>query len=589
MCVRGGGGGARDPGAAEARGARTGGERGAAGGCGSPGLVFGHVLARAGAPSGAMSVSEVAIDALCESLSHKTKVGGGAGAGAGAGRARNLRNLRVDVGRRGGGPSPEAMMIPSSRREGERVSEDGSNSSSSAASPPSLPSKRAGPASSSPCSHSPNPCSPVNDIPVNARGLYSNLERFIVEATPVLAAQCAGDGMMTMSPDGSASSLTSEAAEALEQGAFPPLRRAGSGGRGIAREDPREDAASHAMEMDGSGSEGSSSKRSSSEGSRLSRSPSMMRRAGDTSILLGDLWEAYREWSAFGMAVPLTLLDGSECEQCFIPYLSSLHIYEGRGRGRRRTTSATPSDNSEMDEDGESEMSDSCSMTSCSTSTHGSTEDSASLTQHWAAKGEVLVPRFQYAETAQPGARIPLYEKLRQLQLEGPVDIFNLRTDDIHSMSWMAIAWYPICTIPASNLKASTSFLTFHSLHVGDKSANLPVFFRKDLAPEGPPLSPRAAQGLHERVSAWRDAHAGGEGDVVALRCFGCASYKMASALWLGKDGEGRDLSIQLHSATSFWLKRVKAKQHDHAFFTRKLARCSSGGSSDGERGRRPL
>ena len=110
------------------------------------------------------------------------------------------------------------------------------------------------------------------------------------------------------------------------------------------------------------------------------------------------------------------------------------------------------------------------------------------------------------------------------------------------------------------------------------------MFFRKDLAPEGPPLSPRAAQGLHNKVSAWKEEHCGC-GDVVAMRCFGCTSYKMASAVWLGKYGEGRDLSIQLHSATSFWLKRVKAKQHDHAFFTRKLARCSSNGSSDGERG----
>jgi len=511
------------------------------------------------------SVSEVAIDALCESLSHKTKVGGATE------KKEGRKNLRVHVDSHDSGwAPPRGSTDGSSSASAAEVAIPSRGTSGFSSASSALTAEKEGEAAGNPSS-SGGSCSPVV-IPVNTHGLYSNLERFIVEATPVVVAQCAsadevGNGMI--SPDGSSSSMTSEAAEALDQGSYPPLQRSNSETQGV-----KEDAAVHAMEMDGSGSE-YSSKQSSSR-THISRSPSM-KQGGDASIMLGDLWEAYREWSAFGLAVPLTLMDGSECEQCFIPYLSSLHIYEGRHCTRRM--SITPSDNSEMDDE---EMSDSCSMTSCSNSANGS--DDATPPQDWSSKGEVLVPRFQYAETAQPGARIPLYEKLRQLQLESPVDIFNLRTDDIHSMSWMAIAWYPICMIPANSLKASTSFLTFHSLHVGDKSANLPVFFRKDLAPEGPPLSPRAAQGLHNNVSAWKEEHCGC-GDVVAMRCFGCTSYKMASAVWLGKYGEGRDLSIQLHSATSFWLKRVKAKQHDHAFFTRKLARCSSNGSSDGERG----
>merc|ERR1712187_163613 len=48
----------------------------------------------------------------------------------------------------------------------------------------------------------------------------------------------------------------------------------------------------------------------------------------DPYIFLSDLWNIFKEWSAFGVAVPLKLPGGAECEQCFIPYLSSLHLYE---------------------------------------------------------------------------------------------------------------------------------------------------------------------------------------------------------------------------------------------------------------------
>ncbi|KAJ6833699.1 uncharacterized protein M6B38_338380 [Iris pallida] len=43
---------------------------------------------------------------------------------------------------------------------------------------------------------------------------------------------------------------------------------------------------------------------------------------------LGDLWESFKEWSAYGAGVPLLLDDGSDCVvQYYVPYLSGLQLY----------------------------------------------------------------------------------------------------------------------------------------------------------------------------------------------------------------------------------------------------------------------
>lgn len=42
---------------------------------------------------------------------------------------------------------------------------------------------------------------------------------------------------------------------------------------------------------------------------------------------LNDLWESFREWSAYGAGVPL-LLDGRESVvQYYVPYLSAIQLY----------------------------------------------------------------------------------------------------------------------------------------------------------------------------------------------------------------------------------------------------------------------
>ena len=44
-------------------------------------------------------------------------------------------------------------------------------------------------------------------------------------------------------------------------------------------------------------------------------------------FVLGDLWESFKEWSAYGAGVPLILNDSDCVVQYYVPYLSGIQIY----------------------------------------------------------------------------------------------------------------------------------------------------------------------------------------------------------------------------------------------------------------------
>lgn len=44
-------------------------------------------------------------------------------------------------------------------------------------------------------------------------------------------------------------------------------------------------------------------------------------------FVLGDLWESFGEWSAYGAGVPLILNDSDCVVQYYVPYLSGIQIY----------------------------------------------------------------------------------------------------------------------------------------------------------------------------------------------------------------------------------------------------------------------
>ncbi|KAI4973221.1 hypothetical protein ZWY2020_028929 [Hordeum vulgare] len=62
-----------------------------------------------------------------------------------------------------------------------------------------------------------------------------------------------------------------------------------------------------------------------------------MRRSGDAMdsspyFCLDDLWESFREWSAYGAGVPLVLNGGDSMIQYYVPYLSAIQLYADPSR-----------------------------------------------------------------------------------------------------------------------------------------------------------------------------------------------------------------------------------------------------------------
>lgn len=42
---------------------------------------------------------------------------------------------------------------------------------------------------------------------------------------------------------------------------------------------------------------------------------------------LGDLWDLFNEWSAYGVGVPILFPGGETVVQYYVPYLSAIQIY----------------------------------------------------------------------------------------------------------------------------------------------------------------------------------------------------------------------------------------------------------------------
>ena len=49
-------------------------------------------------------------------------------------------------------------------------------------------------------------------------------------------------------------------------------------------------------------------------------------------FLLSDLWESFKEWSAYGAGVPLLLNDTESVVQYYVPYLSGMQLYVDRSK-----------------------------------------------------------------------------------------------------------------------------------------------------------------------------------------------------------------------------------------------------------------
>lgn len=284
---------------------------------------------------------------------------------------------------------------------------------------------------------------------------------------------------------------------------------------------------------------------------------------------LNDLWESFKEWSAYGAGVPLLLDQRESVVQYYVPYLSAIQLY---GQPTEKS-SAKPRYISE-DSDGDYYR-DSCSEGSsdceygkraeCFTAqrsskhlTSGVSSQMSTLSIHdkhntvqegfsSSDDSETGNPQellFQYLEQGHPYGREPLADKILDLARDYPA-LMSLRSCDLLPNSWMSVAWYPIYRIPTGpTLKdLDACFLTYHTLHT-------------PLTGSGPTPGP---------VLVYPSEMDGVPN--ISIPTFAMAAYKLKGSIWMKKEVSENQVMNSLVQAADKWLRLVQVNHPDHQFF----------------------
>ncbi|KAI9175138.1 hypothetical protein LWI28_027918 [Acer negundo] len=263
---------------------------------------------------------------------------------------------------------------------------------------------------------------------------------------------------------------------------------------------------------------------------------------------LGDVWNCYREWSAYGAGTSVVLESGEDIMQYYVPYLSAIQIYTNKSVAASRN----PREGSYVVEFESDCWSDDSGLSNNSSRTWDAiSEDSGSGSEQDALSpttNKLGYLYFHYFEMSSPYWRVPLTQKITELAPNHP-GLITLTSVDLSPASWMAVAWYPIYHIPSrKNYKdLSTCFLTYHTL-----SSSF-----QDSVDEN-------NTGCLEVSGKPKGASSGR----ISLTPFGLTSYKMQGDVWVKPDTYDQERLINLHRAADSWLKQLNVHHHDFNFFT---------------------
>ncbi|PPR87518.1 hypothetical protein GOBAR_AA33167 [Gossypium barbadense] len=230
-------------------------------------------------------------------------------------------------------------------------------------------------------------------------------------------------------------------------------------------------------------------------------------------FVLGDLWESFKEWSAYGAGVPLVLDGNDGVVQYYVPYLSGIQLYG---------ESAKPLAGEESENDYYRDS-----------SSDGSSD-------YEIGKG-IKFSREQCSRFSLTN-EIPF--RIFDLSCKYP-GLNTLRSCDLLPISWMSVAWYPIYRIPTgSTLKdLDACFLTYHSLCTpmeGNRNGQTPFL-----------VYPDDANGIPK----------------ISLPVFGMGCYKMEGSIWTQNGVSERQHANSLMQATENWLKLLQVYHPDFQFF----------------------
>lgn len=275
---------------------------------------------------------------------------------------------------------------------------------------------------------------------------------------------------------------------------------------------------------------------------------------------LGDLWNCYCEWSAYGAGTPVVLSNGEEITQYYVPYLSAIQIYTNKSL----VASRNPREDSDVvelesdswsDDSGSDKLSRSLSNNSSRTWDGISEDSSVEQDGSWLMTNKLGHLYFQYFEMASPYWRVPLADKITELA-RNHLGLTTLKSVDLSPASWMAVAWYPIYHIPSrkNEKDLSTCFLTYHTLSS--------IF--QECVKEYDDTDNSCCSEVGERTEGKPKRKSSSK---IALTPFGLATYKMLGDLWLNPDTSDQERILDLFNAADSWLKQLGVHHHDFKFF----------------------
>ncbi|MCD9641594.1 hypothetical protein HAX54_027825 [Datura stramonium] len=289
-------------------------------------------------------------------------------------------------------------------------------------------------------------------------------------------------------------------------------------------------------------------------------------------FVLGDLWESFGEWSAYGAGVPLILNQSDYVVQYYVPYLSGIQLYMDPSRPsikQRRPGEESDADSlKETSSDDSSEYGAGASR--IASKVHGSWNQQILIgstidgIKHLSLKKDSFLESsgdenemgnspgllvFEYFERNQPYGREPLADKISGLASKFP-ELKTYRSCDLTAASWISVAWYPIYRIPTGptlqNLDAC--FLTYHSLST----------------PSGVPRTDWPQQ--HGTTTIKGIIHAGISAKL-PLPTFGLASYKFQVSFWYPNGVHECQKVNSLLRAAENWLRLLQVNHPDYSFF----------------------
>ncbi|PRQ16608.1 hypothetical protein RchiOBHm_Chr7g0186041 [Rosa chinensis] len=283
---------------------------------------------------------------------------------------------------------------------------------------------------------------------------------------------------------------------------------------------------------------------------------------------LNDLWESFREWSAYGAGVPLVLNKSDSVIQYYVPYLSGIQLYgESAVKSSAKQRQVGEDNDDDYYLDSSSDASSDYEIEKLMKTTreqqhilhqlnnevssrmdglsicdeHPILQEGFSSDDGEAGTSQGLL--FEYLERDAPYGREPLADKISDLARKYP-RLKTLRSCDLLRGSWMSVAWYPIYRIPMGpTLKdLDACFLTYHSLSTPMKGSG------SDQAPVM--VYPSEVDGVPK----------------ISLRIFGLASYKLKGSLW-AQNGIECQLADSLMQAADNWLSLLQVNHPDFRFF----------------------